>query len=100
MQFGVHLPSFWNDYGTSNVRTAVEETARAADALGFASVWANDSVLLPPDLPFAGHRAGVIDPLVTLASLIHLVPRSCCHSATRSSWPSRQPPWTSSHKDG
>ena len=75
MQFGVHLPSFWNDYGTSTVRTAVEETARAADALGFASVWANDSVVLPPDVPFAGHRAGVIDPLVTLASLIHLVPR-------------------------
>jgi len=71
MQFGVHLPSFWNDYGTSTVRTAVEETARAADALGFASVWANDAVILPPDLPFVGD----IDPLVTLASLIHLVPR-------------------------
>ena len=72
MQFGVHLPSFWRDYGTSNVRTAVEETARAADALGFASVWANDMVIAPPDMP---EKTGVIEPLVTLASLIHLVPR-------------------------
>ncbi len=72
MQFGVHLPSFWNDYGTSNVRAAVEETARAADALGFASVWANDVVIRSSDIRFC---ESVIEPLVTLASLIHLTPR-------------------------
>jgi probable F420-dependent oxidoreductase len=73
MQFGVHLPSFWNDYGTSNVRTAVEETARAAEALGYVSVWANDRVIASSDEPFAEH--GLIEPFITLASLIHLVPR-------------------------
>jgi probable F420-dependent oxidoreductase len=72
MQFGVHLPSFWHDYGTSTVHTAIEETARAAEALGFASLWANDAVIVPPEHSWA---AGVIEPIVTLASLIHLVPR-------------------------
>ena len=72
MQFGVHLPSFWNDYGTSTVRTAVEATARAADALGFASLWANDVVIRSPDIQFC---ESVIEPFITLASLIHLVPR-------------------------
>jgi alkanesulfonate monooxygenase SsuD/methylene tetrahydromethanopterin reductase-like flavin-dependent oxidoreductase (luciferase family) len=50
----------------------VEEVARAAEALGFASVWANDAVIVPPGNPTA---EGVIEPFVTLASLIHLVPR-------------------------
>jgi len=49
MQFGAFLPSMrqW----TSTVHTAVEETARAAEALGFASIWTNDVVIAPPDMP-------------------------------------------------
>lgn len=72
MKFGVHLPTFWADYGTSNVRTAVVETAQAAAALGYTGVWANDTVVVSPNHSGAGH---VIEPLITLASLAHLVPR-------------------------
>ncbi len=72
MQFGAFLPTMRQMYHTSTVHTAVEETARAAEALGFASLWANDVVIAPPDMP---EMAGGIEPLVTLASLIHLVPR-------------------------
>ena len=74
MQFGVFLPTMPPWYRTSTVRTAVEEVARAAEALGFASVWANDAVIHPPGPEFQ-HAEGVIEPFVTLASLIHLVPR-------------------------
>ncbi len=35
MQFGALLPTYWNDYGTSNVRTAVAEAAKAAEGLGY-----------------------------------------------------------------
>lgn len=74
MQSGVFLPTMpcWNR--TSTVGTAVEEVARAAEALGFASVWANDAVVHPPGPQFQ-HAEGIIEPFVTLASLIHLVPR-------------------------
>ena len=72
MQFGAHLPTYWDYYGTSDVRTAVVEAASAAEALGYDSVWANDLVVVP-----AAHVAGanVIEPLITLASLIHRAPR-------------------------
>jgi probable F420-dependent oxidoreductase len=72
MQFGVFLPTMPLWYGTSTAHTAVEEVARAAEALGFASAWANDAVIVPPGNPMT---EGVIEPFVTLASLIHLVPR-------------------------
>jgi probable F420-dependent oxidoreductase len=72
MQFGAHLPTYWDHYGTSDVRTAVTEAAAAAEALGYDSVWANDLVVVP-----AANVAGAnaIEPLITLASLIHRVPR-------------------------
>ena len=72
MQFGVFLPSYWRDYGDHSVRSAVEETARAAEALGYVSLWANDHVIAPVRHPGVGY---IIEPLITLASLIHLVPR-------------------------
>ena len=72
MQFGAFLPTMEQMYRSSTVNTAVEETARAAETLGFASLWANDAVIVPSDHSWA---AGVIEPIVTLASLIHLVPR-------------------------
>jgi probable F420-dependent oxidoreductase len=72
MQFGVFLPTMPCWYRPGPVHTAVEEVALAAEALGFASVWANDAVIHPPGFP---HAEGVIEPFVTLASLIHLVPR-------------------------
>src|SRR5215217_6714569 len=73
MQFGAFLPTCWDDYGASNVRIAIEEAAKAAEALDYDSVWANDEVI--------GTSAGlgaadqVIEPLITLATLVHLVPR-------------------------
>jgi probable F420-dependent oxidoreductase len=78
MQFGAHLPTYWNDYGTSNMRSAIEEGAKAAEALGYDAVWANDSVMVPVGFRYQGQvvdNFGVIEPLITLASLVHLVPR-------------------------
>jgi probable F420-dependent oxidoreductase len=72
MQFGAFLPTYWTEYGSSDVRSAVEEAAKTAEALGYASMWANDHVIAPADQADVGH---IIEPLITLASLIHLVPR-------------------------
>lgn len=76
MQFGAHLPSYWDDYGASNVRIAVEEAAKAAEALGYDSVWANDEVIgVSASMAKIGRTGGDIEPLITLATLVHLVPR-------------------------
>ena len=72
MQFGVQLPTYWPDYGDWTVRAAIEKTAQAAQELGFASVWCNDHVITPAQGRSVGH---IIEPLITLASLIHLVPQ-------------------------
>jgi hypothetical protein len=56
MRFGVFLPTMPCWYRTSTVRTAVDEVARAAEALGFASVWANDVVIHPPAAPSPSSR--------------------------------------------
>ncbi len=72
MQFGAFLPTYWTDYRSSDVRTAVEEVAKVAEALGYASVWANDHVIAPAHQADVGH---IIEPLITLASLVHLVSR-------------------------
>lgn len=45
--------------------------AQAAEALGYEAVWANDEIIMPATRT----AEQVIEPLVTLASLIHLVPR-------------------------
>ena len=75
MRFGAFLPTYWDDYGVSPMRVAIAEAARAAEALGYEGVWANDEVVTPA--AGGGLHAGgqVIEPLVTLASLVHLVPR-------------------------
>jgi probable F420-dependent oxidoreductase len=76
MRFGTHLPTYWDDYGNIPMRVAIEETARAAEAFGYEGVWAND-LIIRPAAARRGTLAGgqVIEPLVTLASLVHLVPR-------------------------
>lgn len=52
----------------------MEEAAKAAYALGYDSLWANDLVIVPAS--FANGKAfQVIEPLITLATLVHLVPR-------------------------
>lgn len=75
MRFGVHLPTYWDDYGTTPIHVAIEEAAKAAETLGYEGVWANDKIIHPVATRGTIENAQVIEPLVTLASLIHLVPR-------------------------
>ena len=71
MRFGAFLPTYWDDYGESPIHVAIQEAATAAEALGYEAVWANDQVIgFSPAASALG-----IEPLVTLASLVHLVPR-------------------------
>ncbi len=72
MQFGAFLPTYWTEYRDRSLPAALADVARAADALGYDSVWANDHVLAPPQ---HASLARIIEPLITLASLVHLVPR-------------------------
>jgi probable F420-dependent oxidoreductase len=67
----MYLPTNWMAYGAPGVRHAIEETARAAQALGYASVWANDHLIAPASQAPFGQT---IEPLVTLAAIMHLVP--------------------------
>ncbi len=76
MRFGAFLPTYWDDYGTSTIHVAIAEAARAAEALGYEGIWANDVVVSPAAArrgTFEGAQA--VEPLVTLASLVHLAPR-------------------------
>src|SRR5262245_48055301 len=76
MRFGVHLPTYWDDYGSSPIHVAIEEAAKVAEALGYEGVWANDKVINPAAALRGTVEAGqVIEPLITLATLVHLVPR-------------------------
>jgi probable F420-dependent oxidoreductase len=75
MRFGVHLPTYWDDYGANSMDVAIAETAKAAAALGYEGVWANDLVITPAADRETAINEQVIEPLVTLASLVHLVPR-------------------------
>ncbi len=75
MRFGVHLPTYWDAYGTSPIDVAIAAAATAAEALGYDAVWANDKVIHPAAARRGTIEGGqVIEPLVTLASLVHLVP--------------------------
>jgi probable F420-dependent oxidoreductase len=76
MRFGAFLPTCWDDYGTNPIHVAIEAAATAAEALGYDAVWANDQIVNPAAAA-RGTLAGgqVIEPLVTLAALVHLVPR-------------------------
>ena len=76
MQFGAFLPTYWDDYGVSPIHVAIEEAAKAAEVLSYEGVWANDYVVKPAAAR-RGTLAGgqVIEPLITLAALVHLVPR-------------------------
>ena len=71
MEFGAHLPTYWTDYGQSSMPMAIEAAAKAAQTLGYASVWTNDHVIAPGNQTYV---VQIIEPLTTLASLIHLVP--------------------------
>src|SRR5215213_9219872 len=76
MQFGAFLPTYSDDYQSSPLHVAINGAALAAEALGYDGVWANDQ-MINPAAARRGTLAGahVIEPLVTLASLVHLVPK-------------------------
>jgi probable F420-dependent oxidoreductase len=76
MRFGAFLPTYWADYGSSSIHVAINGAALAAVALGYEGVWVNDLVINPAGAQ-RGTLAGgqVIEPLVTLVSLVHVVPR-------------------------
>jgi len=69
MRFGAFLPTYWDDYGAIPLPAAIAEAAKTAEALGYEGVWANDQVIS------AATADQVVEPLVTLASLVYLVPR-------------------------
>ncbi len=75
MQFGTFLPTFWDDYGSGSMRVAIEEAALVAEALGYDGIWANDKVNTPSAARGTLDGGQAIEPLVTLASLVHHVPR-------------------------
>ena len=74
MQFHAYLPTYWDNYGSSSIDAAIVTAASAAAELGYAGVWAND-VLAHSSAPSANDPTEqLIEPLVTLASLVHVVP--------------------------
>ncbi len=75
MRCHAFLPTYWDTYGAIPMHSAIEEAALAAKALGYDGVWANDKVITPAASRGTLDGAQVIEPLVTLASLVHLVPR-------------------------
>jgi len=76
MRFGAFLPTYWDDYGSTPIHVAINGAALAAEALGYEGVWANDLVINPAATQLGTLAGGqVIEPLVTLASLVQLVPR-------------------------
>lgn len=75
MRFGAFLPTSWDDYGSSPHHVAIEGAALAAEALGYEGIWTNDVVIIPAANGGTPGYERVMEPLVTLASLVHLVPR-------------------------
>jgi probable F420-dependent oxidoreductase len=73
VRFHAYLPTYWDHYGSASMDSAILTAAKAAAALGYEGVWANDA-LLNPSAEHGIEVGQVIEPLITLASLVHLVP--------------------------
>jgi len=86
MRFDAFLPTYWDDYEASPIPTAIAEAATAAEALGYEGVWANNNVVSPTAARRGTLKGSqVVESLVTLASLVHLVPRSVFSASPDSS---------------
>ena len=57
------------------MQTAVVEAAKAAEALGYDAAWANDLVVDQASKLTGGGDGHIAEPFITLAILVHLVPR-------------------------
>lgn len=71
MKFGVHLPTGYPACTDVDIQVAINETAILAESLKFDAIWVNDAVT---DNALHGVYHAPIAPLITLASLTHLVP--------------------------
>lgn len=78
MKFGIHLPTGYPACTDVDIQTAINETATVAESLKFDTVWVNDAVT---DNAVHGVFHAPIAPLITLASLTHLVPNIALGSA-------------------
>ena len=66
MEFGIALQ--WSDFRHIGLSPILIEVARNANELGFDSLWTTDQITARSDPAFS------TEPLVTLASLMHVVP--------------------------
>lgn len=66
MKFGIALQ--WSDHRHMGLSPILIEAARMANELGFDSLWASDQMTARSDSAFS------TEPLITLASLMHIVP--------------------------
>ncbi len=74
MHFHAFLPTYWDHYGSSSIDAAIATAASTAAEFGYEGVWAND-VLVHSSAPSVSDATQqLLEPLVTLASLVHLVP--------------------------
>jgi probable F420-dependent oxidoreductase len=74
VRFHAYLPTYWDDYGSDSMDAAIVTAAKAAAELGYEGVWANDRLLVRAE-EYGGAPVGqILEPLVTLASLAHVVP--------------------------
>lgn len=74
MRFHAFLPTYWDDYGSSSIEAAITAAAGAAAEFAYEGVWANDVLVFPSVVRRLGLQQQNLEPLVTLASLVHLVP--------------------------
>ena len=67
MRFGIYLPN----YGVHASRDALVAVARAADELGYYSIWAAERLIvpIPPNQPWSMINPTAYEPLITLAFL-------------------------------
>jgi probable F420-dependent oxidoreductase len=73
VRFHAYLPTYWDHYGSESMDSAIVTAAKAAAELGYEGVWANDKLLN------SSEERGIVaeqllEPLITLASLVHVVP--------------------------
>jgi probable F420-dependent oxidoreductase len=73
VRFHAYLPTYWDHYGSASMESAIVTAAKAAAELGYEGVWANDKLLNSSE-ERGIQAAQLIEPLITLASLVHVVP--------------------------
>jgi probable F420-dependent oxidoreductase len=73
VRFHAYLPTYWDHYGSDSMESAILTAAKAAAELRYEGVWANDR-LLDTSIEHGIEVGQLIEPLITLASLVHVAP--------------------------